>query len=189
MTTTIIKIGNREQPYTVVDKTIGEDSRLSWGARGLLLHLLGKPPTWKVHVNDLVNRSPAGRDAVRAIIAELLEFGYLTTTENRDESGRITRRSYVVHETPEKPHLEQTTPESGFPTVDSEQTTPESGFPASDNPPLVIKDNSEEENITPNSCLKRQRRNRTPLPRPQVYLNPSGLCRKWPPNWQRSTAI
>ena len=52
----IVKIIKRENPYIQIDKTGINDSRLSWGASGLLTYLIGRPEDWKINLNHLADR-------------------------------------------------------------------------------------------------------------------------------------
>ncbi|HDX9240085.1 TPA: hypothetical protein RQP16_003614 [Klebsiella michiganensis] len=113
--------------FYTLDKSISEDPRLSWGARGLLIYLLGKPDNWEVSVADLINqtqdsRKPSGRDAVRSMLNELKQTGYLHTDTMRGENGVFDGVSYVVSETP------VLVPETDYPATDS---------PLAANPPLI----------------------------------------------------
>lgn len=81
-------VHDREHPYAQINRATLSDARLSWGARGLLIYLLSKPHNWEVRMSNLQQMSPAGRDAVRALIWELQKYRYLTRTKQQDEQGR-----------------------------------------------------------------------------------------------------
>lgn len=132
--------------YLILDKRISEDDRLSLEARAILVYLLGKPPTWRVIVKDLLNmtsraRRKAGKHVVYAAIAELIEFGYMS--RKRQSTGEVV---YYVHGEPIKPR-------DYVPTGDGEphsenqdegkkphSKNPNLGNPNLENPPLVITD-------------------------------------------------
>lgn len=91
--------------FYVLDKSISEDKRLSWAARGMLVYLLGKPDHWKVSVAALVNETTGsarqtGRDGVYSLLRELEEAGYLVKSQGRRGGGRFDQNDYVVTETP-----------------------------------------------------------------------------------------
>jgi len=89
--------------FVTFSKNTVNDTRLSWGARGILAHLLDKPPEWDVWIEYLVNQTAdsarhSKRDQVMGMLAELKEHGYMTM--QRLPEGGV---SYTVHEAPVKP--------------------------------------------------------------------------------------
>ena len=104
----IIRGPRRTGNFYVLDKTISEDVRLTWAARGLLIYLLGKPDHWRVSPAALRNetsasRKPTGRDGVYALLDELIQAGYVTRTQERLPSGLLGETNYLVSEAPEPP--------------------------------------------------------------------------------------
>lgn len=99
-----------ESNFYLLDKSISEDRRLSWSARGMLIFLLGKPDNWVVSVASLINETAdsgkkSGRDAVYGTLKELEKAGYLTREKARSDAGEFGGVDYIVHESPltEKP--------------------------------------------------------------------------------------
>lgn len=100
-----------ESNFYLLDKTISEDQRLSWGARGMLIFLLGKPDHWEVSVANLIKQTAqagrrSGRDAVYGFLKELENTGYLKRNRNRADGGAFESVDYVVCEDPETPLTE-----------------------------------------------------------------------------------
>jgi hypothetical protein len=93
-----------------IAKTILEDSRLSWKAKGLYTYLISQPDGWEVAISDLVNQSADGRDSVYTGLNELIKYGCIKC-ECIHENDRIKRREYVVYEMP----YEDKTPLTDFP--------------------------------------------------------------------------
>lgn len=129
----IIRGPRKAQNFYVLDKCISEDKRLTWGARGLLIFLLGKPDNWKVSTQALINetnesRLPSGRDAVRGFIVELIECGYMQRSVARRDGGQLGGYDYIVNESPE-----QDEPATAQPAT---------AQPATANPPLVRTETS-----------------------------------------------
>lgn len=118
-----------ESNFYILDKRISEDNRLSWGARGLLIFLLGKPDSWNVSITHLREETkdtakPTGRDGVYGLLDELITAGYVIRSQERVDSGGFSSNSYIVHEAPlpEKPDTAE--PDTANPTlvsIDSNQ--------------------------------------------------------------------
>lgn len=136
----IIRAARPTQNFYVLDKRISEDKRLSWGARGLLIFLLGKPDNWRVSISALINETTAsskhaGRDAVYGLIRELIDAGYMTRKSGRGAAGEFGQTDYVVTETPE-PRPAQ----------------PDTGLPDTVNPALVRTEGKQELKGAKNLC-------------------------------------
>lgn len=95
----IIISSRREDPFARVPKSVLDDEHLSWKAKGILSYLLGKPPGWKVRVNDLVKHSTDGEAAVRSALKELRQLGYAKLEKER-EGGRIMGWVWQISDTP-----------------------------------------------------------------------------------------
>lgn len=119
---------DRDNPFVMIDKTIFEDSSVSWKAKGLMGYLLSRPDDWTVRMGDLIKRSTDGITSVRTAILELERHGYITRFRERDESGRFLRYVCEVHEVPVPPE-QRTRPEKRTPPQE-----PQSGFPIVDAP-------------------------------------------------------
>lgn len=123
-----------ETRFYTLNKSISEDGRLSWAARGVLIFLLGKPDNWEVSVKHLINQTAeavgkaSGRDAVRVILKELEQVGYLVADVARSEGGVFNGMAYTVCEIPE-PKTETPGPDNPAPDK-----------PAPANPPLTSND-------------------------------------------------
>lgn len=91
--------------YYLLRRSIREDRRLSWAARGMLIFLLGKPDHWKVSVENLIAETSevsqprrTGRDGVYAILKELELAGYITKIQGRVSGGKLGEVDYHVGE-------------------------------------------------------------------------------------------
>lgn len=129
-----------EQSFYILDKTISEDPRLSWAARGVLIFLLGKPDNWVVSVAHLIEQTKvaigkrSSRDAVRVILKELEAVGYLVADQARNATGKFGGMAYTVNEIPLPPQTDN--PLTGSPQTDN----PPPDKPSPENPPLVSTD-------------------------------------------------
>lgn len=135
-----------ETKFYTLDKSISEDGRLSWGARGVLIFLLGKPDNWEVSVKHLINQTAnatgkaSGRDAVRVILKELEQVGYLVADFARNATGAFAGMAYTVNEIPNA-----VTPETDNPASEPPQTdNPAPAEPAPANPHLTKTDSNQD---------------------------------------------
>jgi len=104
----IVRAPRPDSNFYILDKTISDDRRLSWAARGLLIHLLGKPDHWQVSPANLVNETkdsgaPLGRDGVYRLLKQLIDAGYVQHDRRRDEAGQLREACYLVGESPKTP--------------------------------------------------------------------------------------
>lgn len=114
----IVRAPRPDNNFYILDKRISEDARLSWGARGMLVFLLGKPDHWKVNIEALVNQTissarPAKKSVIYGYIAELMRMGYMT--RRKHASGSL---DYLVHETPSTPEPDSKNPNLALPDLE-----------------------------------------------------------------------
>lgn len=86
-------------PFARVSKTILDDDRISWRAKGIAAYLVGKPDGWKLRVTDLVKHGTDGKHAIRAALNELREFGYAEYTQSHVD-GRLQEGHWEVSDKP-----------------------------------------------------------------------------------------
>ena len=98
--TTIRVDKNRENPYVMIDKTTVQDKTLSWKARGILAYLLSLPDNWVVYISEMKNHAPDGEASLRSGMHELETAGYLTKSQERNDTGTFGGYNYTVHEIP-----------------------------------------------------------------------------------------
>lgn len=96
--------------FTQIPNETIRDSRLSFRAVGLLVHILSLPDGTRIGGRALMNAHVEGRDAVLAALRELTVHGYYATTKVHHEDGTYT--TYVT--VADTPVLNDTT-ESGKP--------------------------------------------------------------------------
>ena len=101
----IVRAPRPQGNFYLLDKAISEDRRLSWGARGLLVYLLGKPDHWRASPAALVAETsesapPLGRDGFYSLLAELQACGYVTRSQPRLPNGLLGPMVYTVRESP-----------------------------------------------------------------------------------------
>ena len=122
----IRKIKGLESNFTIVPNKAIND-KLSWAARGMLLYLCSKPDDWQVNITDLVNQTTgtakrSGRDAVRKIMDELVECGYMRKTQARI-SGKFQNVDHEVSFQPFTGNPYTVNPSTANPTQQSTDLT------------------------------------------------------------------
>ena len=152
MAETKYKLGRRKG-FTVVYRSVAQDSRLSLKARGLFLLMQSLPDDWNFTQSGLATFAGTGRDQIRAALKELESVGYLIAEQSHDGGGRFAKTCYVLQEeTPTPPP-----PLSENPTTVKPENTPLSGKPSTEKP------------STENPTLQNTIVTNTPLP-------PAGEC-------------
>lgn len=121
----IIRLQKHTDKYVILDKTFLEDPNLSLRLKGFLAYCLAKPDHWQFRVLQLASVLKEGRDAIRAIIDEGIEYGYIDAVQNKGADGKFLSYDYVVREVPIKKML----PQTGFP--EAENAAPEKSTQAS----------------------------------------------------------
>lgn len=119
---------NIQSRFTMIPNQIVEDSRLSWGARGLALRILGMRQGVKISESALLESAPSGRDALRTLIRELESVGYLKRARERRSDGTLGGSCYVMHlapmtEYPTQVEPTQVSPPSPYNTISYINTT------------------------------------------------------------------
>lgn len=86
--------------YTVMANYHLRDKELSFKAKGLLSYMLSLPEDWDYSLNGLASVSKEGIKAIKNIIGELKERGYLKINKIRKENGQY-QYEYLIREIPE----------------------------------------------------------------------------------------
>ena len=84
-----IRLAGNADRYLVLDKSMLEDSRLSFRAKGLLAYLLAHPELDLSCKRKLASVSLEGVDALDTAFKELEEAGYFRRTKELDEGGAL----------------------------------------------------------------------------------------------------
>jgi hypothetical protein len=85
---------------TIHKYPILDDTRLSWRAKGILTYLVGHGDGWECSEQDLMAHATEGRDATRAALRELKQYGYFRKFAVRDDGGRVQEWKTAVVEVP-----------------------------------------------------------------------------------------
>jgi biotin operon repressor len=86
--------------FTQIPNAWLRDARISLGAKGLLAQLLSHAPGWRISQESLGRDNGIGRDAIRTLINELLDAGYLSRSEDRErnEKGYLGGYTYTTQD-------------------------------------------------------------------------------------------
>lgn len=85
--------------YTVMSNYHLRDKNLSFKAKGLLSFMLSLPDDWDYSLNGLVSVSKESKKAIRSILNELKDEGYLVIEQTRGEKGYY-KYNYIIYEVP-----------------------------------------------------------------------------------------
>ena len=119
--------------YTTVPNYILNDTRLTYKAVGVYVQILQYRNTGKhkVYIKSLANYRTDKKSAVSSAINELIETGYVTKHQLRNEKGHIKGVKYIIRSKPLiNVEIPTSQPKADFPTSEN---------PKSDNQPLKIK--------------------------------------------------
>ena len=86
---------NFDGQFTQIPNNWVRDSRLTLKARGLMALLMSHSPGWSVSINSLIEENLEGRDALKAAVGELEEFGYLKREQSR-EGGKFSEAVWTT---------------------------------------------------------------------------------------------
>ena len=90
---------NKTNNYTVMSNFHLQDKNLSYKTKGLLSYMLSLPEDWDYSINCLVAVSKEGNKAIRNILTELKENGYLIIEKNQNDKGQYDYE-YQIYEIP-----------------------------------------------------------------------------------------
>ena len=101
--------------YTVMSNYHLRDKSLSLKAKGMLSYMLSLPEDWDYTARGLSAVCKEGVDAIRSVIQELEQHGYLSRQRVRNADGRLAEMEYLIREVPEKPISTPSVPGTGNP--------------------------------------------------------------------------
>ena len=85
-----------EKAFTTVFNSMIRDPRLGLKTKGLFVLMASLPPEWEFSVGGLAAIADVGKDAVRSMLKELENVGYLTREQAHDGSGKFAKNVYVM---------------------------------------------------------------------------------------------
>lgn len=87
----------KNKNFTVMSNKHLKDKKLSYRAKGLLSFMLSLPDNWDYSINGLVKVSKEGTKAIKTILKELQEVGYLEIIRKRGPKGQY-EYEYQIYE-------------------------------------------------------------------------------------------
>ena len=90
----------KNKKYTVMSNYHLRDKNLSYKAKGLLSFMLSLPEDWDYSINGLTSISKEGVKAIKNILKELKNCGYLVIDKKQNEIGQY-EYEYLIYEYPE----------------------------------------------------------------------------------------
>ena len=86
--------------FVMISRNIVKNKKLGITERGLLLTLLSLKDGWEFSIEGICTILPDGRDKVTRSLKKLMELGYITKEQARDERGTFGRNILEVHDIP-----------------------------------------------------------------------------------------
>ncbi len=109
-------IHDKSNPYTVINKSIVFDCRLSLKAKGLWLYAFSRPDDWQFYISEMTQHCTDGPDSIKTCLKELIACGYLFKIQNRGEKGKFQKFEWHFFETSKSDsEIKKMLPEMDFP--------------------------------------------------------------------------
>lgn len=86
--------------FVMISRNITKNKKLGITERGLLLTLLSLYDGWNFSIEGICTILPDGKDKVTRSLNKLIELGYITKEQARDESGTFGCNIIEVHDIP-----------------------------------------------------------------------------------------
>ena len=90
--------------FSIIPNDLARDALLTFRATGLFVYLWSLPQSYKFSIEGLSNKkTKGGRDAIKRMVKELQETGYLQITRFRGTDGRFKRVIWTLTDDPARP--------------------------------------------------------------------------------------
>lgn len=90
----------KKTDYTIIDNNIFKNKKLTLKAKGMICTMLSLPDSWVFSEEGLKELSNDSRTSIRSTLKELMEYGYLTRKQLKDNNGKFTNMEYTIYEEP-----------------------------------------------------------------------------------------
>ena len=103
----------KKSDFTVIDNNIFKNAKLTLKAKGMICTMLSLPDDWQFNEEGLAQLSNDSRSGIRNTLNELMEYGYLTRKQLKNDTGKFANMEYTIYEEPlyQKPTAEKPTSE------------------------------------------------------------------------------
>lgn len=101
----------KQKNYTVMSNYHLQDKTISFKAKGLLSFMLSLPEDWDYSLKGLVAVSKENLKAIRTILNELKDHGYLEINQTRGEKGYY-KYEYIIRELPLEVEKQRNNPDT-----------------------------------------------------------------------------
>ncbi len=101
----------KQKNYTVMSNYHLQDKTISFKAKGLLSFMLSLPEDWDYSLKGLVAVSKENLKAIRSILNELKDHGYLEINQTRGEKGYY-KYEYIIRELPLEVEKQRNNPDT-----------------------------------------------------------------------------
>lgn len=91
-----------EGNYAIIPQSAMHDHRLGLTERGLLATLLSLPNEWEFTISGLQQILPNGKNKISNALSKLIDLGYVTKEQDRENVGRYGVNKLIIHEIPVK---------------------------------------------------------------------------------------
>ena len=171
--------------FTIIGNECLNDDDLSPDALGVLCYLRSKPVDWQVMQTQLASRFKCGRERIARILKELISFGYMEKTQDRDPATNKWRAvDYLVF------GRKSAAPADQQAAVRVSRTT---AFPTLLSTDLLPSTDSTKEDNSPRTACAVEASDRDHCPRtyrqsPAEQARAWGELKRldgWPPDWSR----
>lgn len=135
-----------KKDFTMILNTILNDENLSYGARGLMVHVLTHFDNWVFTGEDYFVTEKDKLSKIKGYLKELIQFGYLRRSQEKGKGGVFGKAIYIFYELPktdlpiaEKPITVQPSTENLMTVEDglNSEFTPKTDLPTTESPITV----------------------------------------------------
>lgn len=120
----ILRVSKEKGNYAIMRKDSAlADNRLSLKAKGLWAYLMTLPDDWQIYQSEIIKHCSDGEDSFRTAMYNLVEMGYVSRSQLRNEKGQLAEYEYKVYELCQKPANLAKTPETGIPDLGDTHAT------------------------------------------------------------------
>jgi hypothetical protein len=139
VSTTIRRRVEQSHFVQIPNSTANDSDSLSLEALGLLVHLLHRPPDWKISCDQVRSQWKIGRDKLTALLRELRQAGYAELVNVFGDGRKVVGREYIISSRPDLCDRSRQSPDPENPVQGSD---PEPEYPCQGKPVDIEKTES-----------------------------------------------